>query len=72
MQSGVGAQIGIHPAPVSCAAQQSFSGNTTALPMDLENLALPDQPLMEVENMEAVIRHELSQSTSSQLSFDNI
>lgn len=40
--------------------------------MDLENLALPDQPLMEVENMEAVIRHELSQSAGSQLSFDNI
>ncbi|MCP9261154.1 Foxo protein [Dirofilaria immitis] len=53
--------VTIHPS-VSCAAQQSFSGNTAALPMDLENLALPDQPLMEVENMEAVIRHELSQS----------
>uniref|UniRef100_A0A0R3RXA3 Forkhead box protein O n=1 Tax=Elaeophora elaphi TaxID=1147741 RepID=A0A0R3RXA3_9BILA len=63
--------ISVHPS-VSCAAQQSFSGNTAALPMDLENLALPDQPLMEVENMEAVIRHELSQSAGSQLSFDNI
>lgn len=63
--------ISIHPS-ISCAAQQSFSGNTAALPMDLENLTLPDQPLMEVENMEAVIRHELSQSAGSQLSFDNI
>ncbi|VDK68828.1 unnamed protein product [Litomosoides sigmodontis] len=63
--------INVHPS-ISCAAQQSFSGNTAALPMDLENLALPDQPLMEVENMEAVIRHELSQSAGSQLSFDNI
>uniref|UniRef100_A0A915PTT7 Fork-head domain-containing protein n=1 Tax=Setaria digitata TaxID=48799 RepID=A0A915PTT7_9BILA len=63
--------VSIHPS-ISCAAQQSFSGNTAALPMDLENLALPDQPLMEVENMEAVIRHELSQSAGSQLSFDNI
>ncbi|VIO96853.1 Uncharacterized protein BM_BM5392 [Brugia malayi] len=63
--------VSVHPS-ISCAAQQSFSGNTAALPMDLENLALPDQPLMEVENMEAVIRHELSQSAGSQLSFDNI
>uniref|UniRef100_A0A1I7VYM3 Forkhead box protein O n=1 Tax=Loa loa TaxID=7209 RepID=A0A1I7VYM3_LOALO len=63
--------VSVHPS-ISCAAQQSFSSNTAALPMDLENLALPDQPLMEVENMEAVIRHELSQSAGSQLSFDNI
>ncbi|KAL3998067.1 Fork head domain family protein [Acanthocheilonema viteae] len=63
--------VNIQPS-ISCAAQQSFSGNAAALPMDLENLALPDQPLMEVENMEAVIRHELSQSAGSQLSFDNI
>ncbi|VDM98473.1 unnamed protein product [Thelazia callipaeda] len=63
--------ITIHPS-ISCSAQQPFSGNGSALPIDLENLALPDQPLMEVENMEAVLRHELSQSTGSQLSFDNI
>lgn len=58
---------GIHP---SCAAQQTLG--PTALPMDLENLTLPDQPLMEFDNMEAVLRHELSQSASNQLSFDNI
>ncbi|KHN81281.1 Forkhead box protein O [Toxocara canis] len=66
-----GAQLipGIHP-QISCSAQQTLG--PTALPMDLENLTLPDQPLMEFDNMEAVLRHELSQSASNQLSFDNI
>uniref|UniRef100_F1KRA7 Forkhead box protein O n=1 Tax=Ascaris suum TaxID=6253 RepID=F1KRA7_ASCSU len=66
-----GAQLipGIH-SQISCSAQQTLG--PTALPMDLENLTLPDQPLMEFDNMEAVLRHELSQSASNQLSFDNI
>lgn len=67
-----GAQLipGLH-SQISCSAQQTL-GPTAALPLDLENLTLPDQPLMELDNMEAVLRHELSQSTSNQLSFDNI
>ncbi|MFH4974261.1 hypothetical protein AB6A40_000970 [Gnathostoma spinigerum] len=60
---------GFHPT-ISCSAQQTMG--PTALPMDLENLTLPEQPLMEFDNMEAVLRHELSQSASNQLSFDNI
>ncbi|GMT28375.1 hypothetical protein PFISCL1PPCAC_19672 [Pristionchus fissidentatus] len=40
----------------------------SALPIDLENLTLPDQPLMDMD-MESILRHELSQ-TNNQLNFD--
>ncbi|CAJ0946296.1 unnamed protein product, partial [Mesorhabditis belari] len=54
------------PTTQSCASQQVASMGS--LPVDLENLTLPDQPLMEMD-MEAVLRHELSQ-TNNQLNFD--
>lgn len=41
----------------------------STLPVDLENLTLPEQPLMEMD-MEAVLRHELSQTSNNQLNFD--
>ncbi|CAJ0564464.1 unnamed protein product, partial [Mesorhabditis spiculigera] len=51
----------------SCASQQVASMGS--LPVDLENLTLPEQPLMEMD-LEAVLRHELSQTTNNQLNFD--
>ncbi len=40
-----------------------------SLPNDLANLTF-EQPLMEMDMMDAVLRHELSQNST--LSFDNI
>uniref|UniRef100_A0A0N5ABF8 Forkhead box protein O n=1 Tax=Syphacia muris TaxID=451379 RepID=A0A0N5ABF8_9BILA len=53
--------------PQNSCAQQTLGH--AGLPMDLENLTLPEQPFMECD-MESVIRQELSQSTSNQLTFD--
>ncbi|CAB3408794.1 unnamed protein product [Caenorhabditis bovis] len=50
------------------AQQQSVVSSSSALPIDLENLTLPDQPLMDMD-VESIIRHELSQN-QQQLSFD--
>ncbi|CAI4228171.1 unnamed protein product [Auanema sp. JU1783] len=56
------------PNQQSCAAQQSVSvGNS--LPIDLENLTLPDQPLMEMD-VESLLRHELAQTRDHQIHFD--
>lgn len=56
--------------PHSCAAQQSVSASVgSALPIDLENLTLPDQPLMEMD-VESLLRHELSQTRDHQINFD--
>nr|AZN23180.1 forkhead box protein O [Oscheius chongmingensis] len=56
--------------PQSCAAQQSVSCSVgNALPIDLENLTLPDQPLMEMD-VESLLRHELSQTRDHQINFD--
>uniref|UniRef100_A0A8R1HNW9 Forkhead box protein O n=1 Tax=Caenorhabditis japonica TaxID=281687 RepID=A0A8R1HNW9_CAEJA len=51
------------PGIQSCgvAAQHNAVSSSSALPMDLENLTLPEQPLMDMD-VEAMIRHELSQS----------
>ena len=58
------------PTAQSCAAQQSVSASVgSALPIDLENLTLPDQPLMEMD-MESLLRHELSQTRDHQINFD--
>jgi hypothetical protein len=60
----------VQPTSQSCAAQQSVSASVgSALPIDLENLTLPDQPLMEMD-VESLLRHELSQTRDHQINFD--
>nr|AGA16632.1 forkhead transcription factor DAF-16 [Pristionchus pacificus] len=54
--------------PNSCGVTASQVSVQSALPIDLENLTLPDQPLMDMD-MESILRHELSQ-TNNQLNFD--
>lgn len=54
--------------PNSCGVSASQVAVQSALPIDLENLTLPDQPLMDMD-MESILRHELSQ-TNNQLNFD--
>ncbi|CAD6184156.1 unnamed protein product [Caenorhabditis auriculariae] len=60
--------------PVSahaCGVQQQSQSLGSALPIDLENLTLPDQPLMDVDmDVESLLRHELSQTRDHQLNFD--
>ncbi|CAL2028641.1 unnamed protein product [Caenorhabditis brenneri] len=50
------------------AAQHTVS-SSSALPIDLENLTLPDQPLMDMD-VDALIRHELSQAGGQHIHFD--
>ncbi|CAI2299674.1 unnamed protein product [Caenorhabditis sp. 36 PRJEB53466] len=56
---------------ISCgavAAQHQVS-SSSALPIDLENLTLPDQPLMDMD-VDALIRHEMAQAGGHQINFD--
>lgn len=60
----------------SCGvAAQHNVASSSALPIDLENLTLPDQPLMDNSmDVDALIRHEIdlmsSQANGHQLNFN--
>ncbi|UMM14042.1 hypothetical protein L5515_002025 [Caenorhabditis briggsae] len=59
------------PGIQSCGivAAQNTLASSSALPIDLENLTLPDQPLMDMD-VDALIRHELSQAGGQSIHFD--
>ncbi|EGT60354.1 hypothetical protein CAEBREN_07990 [Caenorhabditis brenneri] len=59
------------PGIQSCGivAAQHTVASSSALPIDLENLTLPDQPLMDMD-VDALIRHELSQAGGQHIHFD--
>ncbi|KAF1770099.1 hypothetical protein GCK72_001917 [Caenorhabditis remanei] len=59
------------PGIQSCGivAAQHNVASSSALPIDLENLTLPDQPLMDMD-VDALIRHELSQAGGQHIHFD--
>uniref|UniRef100_A0A1I7UG49 Forkhead box protein O n=1 Tax=Caenorhabditis tropicalis TaxID=1561998 RepID=A0A1I7UG49_9PELO len=59
------------PGIQSCGivAAQHTVASSSALPIDLENLTLPDQPLMDMD-VDALIRHELSQQAGGPIHFD--
>ncbi|CCD71852.1 Forkhead box protein O [Caenorhabditis elegans] len=60
------------PGIQSCGivAAQHTVASSSALPIDLENLTLPDQPLMDTMDVDALIRHELSQAGGQHIHFD--
>lgn len=64
------------PMTNSCGQQQSQTPSSIdcsggSLPIDLESLTLPDQPLMDVGvDVESILRHEMQQARDHTINFD--
>ncbi|VDN44848.1 unnamed protein product [Gongylonema pulchrum] len=64
--------VEIHRGAVDDEVQRSFDVSAPDLPMDLENVAVSNEPLITPANMVNVIRNELNHFSENELTFDNI